>query len=201
VVDDDVAADVLDEWLRATALNDVAHMRDLLDEGAVSIDTRHPLGWTALHVGECSSAPSIAAAVHGSEAAVRLLVERGADVDARDEYSAKAGAGYEARFHRRTHMSTAMRASADFEGTTALHYAALNGHRRVVDLLLHARESACTPQIHIFVSSLTIQKNKIFIVKSGVLKCAPTRHAFGKWANATRHPFGKGANATRLALS
>ncbi len=46
-------------------------------KGGIDVNTRHPLGWNALH----------AAVVNGKMDAVKFLVENGADVNAKDEFS------------------------------------------------------------------------------------------------------------------
>lgn len=97
-------ADVVFAFFEACDQGDVARLRETLDAEPTLVteenpDAAHP-GWTGLHT----------AAKLGHAAAVRLLLERGADPKAREVGDA----------------------------TSPLHWAAAGGHRDVVELLLQA---------------------------------------------------------------
>ncbi|GLE08751.1 hypothetical protein PINS_up020166 [Pythium insidiosum] len=62
-----------DEFFDAIDAGDVARVRALLADDGVDVNTRHSLGPTPLHC----------AAKHGHADVVRLLLTRGAHVDAR----------------------------------------------------------------------------------------------------------------------
>lgn len=46
----DITDFTINEWLLAAATNNHVRMRQMLKEGSVSVNSRHELGWTALHV-------------------------------------------------------------------------------------------------------------------------------------------------------
>ena len=64
------------QLLVAAKQSDVAKMDHLLRSG-VDLNCRHPLGWSALHT----------AVINGSWKVIKFLVQRGADVNVRDEFS------------------------------------------------------------------------------------------------------------------
>ena len=68
--------DLEKDFISAAKDNDTKTMKKLLMKG-LDVNCRHSLGWNALH----------AAVANGHWAAVRLLVESGADVNAKDEFS------------------------------------------------------------------------------------------------------------------
>jgi ankyrin repeat protein len=96
---------------------------------------------------------------------VQALLDSGADVNAGDEFGTATTVSQ--RYHmnvfegvlgrhvecvhlcavlyqRQTHFGDQLRAGANFEGTTPLHYAVLAGDERIVQMLLDAREWGAT---------------------------------------------------------
>lgn len=68
--------DEAEQFIVAAKENNLKALEKLLSSG-VDVNCRHPLGWNALH----------AAVVNGNWAAIKLLVESGADINAKDEFS------------------------------------------------------------------------------------------------------------------
>lgn len=64
------------QFLRAAKDNNVKVLNQLLKNG-VDVNCRHPLGWNALHT----------AVINGHSDIIRLLIKKGADVNAKDEFS------------------------------------------------------------------------------------------------------------------
>lgn len=102
-------------------------------------DSKHPMGWAAIHV----------AAANNNVKMVRFWLDHGADVDIADDYEGASGgsrfssggvASFESIFDmikaRQQEFSTYLDPRADFGGFTALHYACLNGNRKIIELLL-----------------------------------------------------------------
>ena len=94
---------------------------------------RHPLGWTALHV----------AAVNGRYGVVEALVDAGADLDAKEEFStafrvarSKKMNALEVTIRREEEFHDSLNPNRSFEGSTALHYAALVDSFKTVKILL-----------------------------------------------------------------
>ncbi|KAJ8298180.1 hypothetical protein KUTeg_024711 [Tegillarca granosa] len=99
------------------------------------VNTRHALGWTALHV----------AAIQGDEKAVSILIKAGADINAGDNYANYQITGREKQLHglqvmlmREEEFSNGLSSHANFKGCTPLHYAVLSDNFRIVQLLLEA---------------------------------------------------------------
>ena len=65
-----------EKFIVAAKDNDLKTLKKLLGKG-VNVNCRHRLGWSALH----------SAVVNGNWDAIKFLVESGADVNAKDEFS------------------------------------------------------------------------------------------------------------------
>lgn len=120
------------DLFEAAALGDVARLRALLEAAPDGLAARSHDGWTALHL----------AAHFGQAAAVRFLLDRGADVAARSAnrlantalHAALAG-GDRAVIELLLARGAAVN-SRQHGGFTALHAAAQSGRLDLVDLLL-----------------------------------------------------------------
>ncbi|KAI1294249.1 Caseinolytic peptidase B -like protein [Halotydeus destructor] len=123
------------ELFAAARSNDVAKIRNIIsqNEGRDLVLSRHPLGWTALHL----------AAVLGHKDVIVELVKAGADIDAEDEFSSVSVMSRERRLNylhvltvREEEFYDGFRANASFKGCTPLHYAVLTNDSDVVSLLI-----------------------------------------------------------------
>ena len=113
-----------DKLFRAVKLGNAKEVRKLLETGQVSVEERHPLGWT----------PLMLAAVSGKAEVVSVLLEAGADPNAEEEFQMVYNT---ARMHgihslevqaaREEDFSNRLSPRANFRGCTALNYAALTG--------------------------------------------------------------------------
>jgi uncharacterized protein len=125
------APDELDVW-DAAALGQTERMRTLLDEDPGRVDAVSGDGFRPLAL----------AAFFGHEEGVRVLLERGADPRARGTGAIRttaleaATAADETAIARLLLEAGADPASAQPDGFTPLHAAAVNGNRELYDLLL-----------------------------------------------------------------
>jgi len=120
------------ELITAAMVGNIEQMAALVEAGA-EVDGRHPYGWTALH----------AAAVNGRSAAVQWLLQRGADANAREEFSSIYQVGREqgrspvaVRAVREAEFSARLNCHQMFRGFTPLHYAVLAHDQASVRLLM-----------------------------------------------------------------
>ncbi|KAK3099800.1 hypothetical protein FSP39_009839 [Pinctada imbricata] len=111
----------------------MVHIFCRLLETGVDVNSRHELGWTALHV----------AAIAQSTRMVELLLQNGADPNVEDEYSNYLTVGREKGIHplhvmmtREEEFSSHLSPRANFRGCTPLHYAVLMGDERTAKALL-----------------------------------------------------------------
>ncbi len=73
-------------FIKACKENDVKELKELLKKG-VDVNGKHPLGWYALH----------AAVINGHLDVVRMLIEKGADINVKEEYSSATRVASQAR--------------------------------------------------------------------------------------------------------
>lgn len=104
-----------------------------MSNGQIDANTRHPLGWRPLHV----------AAVNGRYGVVEALIDAGADVDAKEEFStafrvarSQKMNSLEVTLRREEEFHDSLNPNRSFEGSTALHYAALVDSFNAVKVLL-----------------------------------------------------------------
>ncbi|KAM7443876.1 hypothetical protein ABFA07_007448 [Porites harrisoni] len=125
---------IVERMCRTAKHNDSTELQRLIGQGH-DVNQRHPLGWTPLHV----------AAMNRSERCLALLIEAGADVNAREEFSTafktaqkKHMRSFDVIFIRDDDFSERLHRSANFSGFTPLHYAALADSLECVHLLVDA---------------------------------------------------------------
>ncbi|CAH3191448.1 unnamed protein product [Porites evermanni] len=125
---------IVERMCRTAKHNDSTELQRLISQGH-DVNQRHPLGWTPLHV----------AAMNRSKRCLALLIEAGADVNAREEFSTafktaqkKHMRSFDVIFIRDDDFSERLHRSANFSGFTPLHYAALADSLECVHLLVDA---------------------------------------------------------------
>ena len=108
-------------------------VRRILSNKEIDPNTRHPLGWTALHV----------AAVNGRYGVVEGLLDAGADPDTKEEFSTAMRMARSRRLNsldvtirREEEFHDSLNPNRSFEGSTALHYATLVDSYNTVKVLL-----------------------------------------------------------------
>ncbi|KAL0279756.1 UNVERIFIED_CONTAM: hypothetical protein PYX00_001247 [Menopon gallinae] len=121
------------KFLQAAQLGNLHEILSLLSDG-IDVNTRHPLGWTALHV----------ASVNGQLKVVEALLKAGADPDLGDNFSSAQKVATDNNINyqdvcsrRLQEFNTKINYNASFQGFTALHYAGLINDMRVVKALLN----------------------------------------------------------------
>ncbi|KAK0073001.1 hypothetical protein PV325_010397, partial [Microctonus aethiopoides] len=124
-------------FFKAAQHGNISDLKRALADG-VDINSRHILGWTALHC----------AAINGNTEAVQFLLIHGADVNAIDEFVNVYKTAKDKRIHtldvllqREEEFSDILNIlnnKTTFKGFTALHYAVLAGSYACVRVLLDA---------------------------------------------------------------
>ena len=131
---DGFTSDQLKKFLKACQRGDVYDVLQYIKNGA-DPNSRHPLGWAALHV----------AAMNGNGEVVEQLIKAGADVNLPEDYTNIYQTAQEKRMHsidvmvsRQADFSDDLNLRANFRGCTALHYAVLADDIGVISVLLDA---------------------------------------------------------------
>jgi ATP-dependent Clp protease ATP-binding subunit ClpB len=121
-------------FLKAVKAGNYSRVAAAIKSGA-DPNSRHHLGWSALHV----------AAVNGHREIVELLLKSGADPNLPDEYTNIYHTARDKGMHsldvmvmREDEFSSSLNMRANFRGCTPLHYAVLADDPAVVSLLLEA---------------------------------------------------------------
>ncbi|XP_068718120.1 mitochondrial disaggregase-like [Montipora capricornis] len=129
-----ISSGVAERMCRSAKHNDSFELERFIKQGH-DVNQRHPLGWTPLHV----------AAINGSERCMTLLIEAGADVNAKEEFTTpfkmaqkKHMRSFDVIFMREDDFSDKLHQRANFNGFTPLHYAALADSRECVRCLIDA---------------------------------------------------------------
>ncbi|XP_076675743.1 mitochondrial disaggregase [Andrena cerasifolii] len=120
------------QFFRAVQHGNMPDLVKILKDG-IDINIRHSLGWTALHV----------AAINGRPEVIKLLLSKGADVNAGDEFVNVYKTAIEKGIHsldvlivREDEFSDRLNTRATFKGCTPLHYAVLADSKACVKILL-----------------------------------------------------------------
>ncbi|XP_033215350.1 caseinolytic peptidase B protein homolog isoform X2 [Belonocnema kinseyi] len=121
-------------FFRAAQYGNIPDLKKALADG-MNVNSKHPLGWTALHV----------AAINGKSEVVKFLISNGADINAGDEFINVYKTAMEKGLHtldvltkRDEEFSDHLNKRATFKGCTALHYATLSNSKECVKYLLDA---------------------------------------------------------------
>ncbi|XP_043486600.1 caseinolytic peptidase B protein homolog isoform X2 [Polistes fuscatus] len=121
-------------FFRAAQYGNVPELTRALSDG-IDVNARHHMGWTALQ----------AAAMNGKVDAVKILIERGADLNAGDNFINVYKTAMQKGFHtievlqiRSNEFFDGLNSKATFHGFTALHYAVLANSRSCIKALLDA---------------------------------------------------------------
>ncbi|RLU24499.1 hypothetical protein DMN91_002588 [Ooceraea biroi] len=119
-------------FFHATQCGDIAALKRAIANG-VDVNTRHPLGWTALHT----------AAINQMPEAIKVLLDNGVDINAGDNFTNVYRTAKEKSMHlmdvlvrREEEFSDRLNNQANFKGCTALHYAVLANSMACVQTLL-----------------------------------------------------------------
>ncbi|GFN87524.1 caseinolytic peptidase b protein homolog [Plakobranchus ocellatus] len=130
----------IETFLTACRLGVVSEVSRLIQLG-MKVDSRHELGWSALHV----------AAVNKRSEVVKILLEAGADPNVLDQFSTVTLKSREKQLNalhvlltREEEFSDRLSNRANFQNCTPLHYAVLVNDMECVKLLLEA-DSESTP--------------------------------------------------------
>ncbi|KAF7386824.1 caseinolytic peptidase B protein isoform X1 [Vespula maculifrons] len=121
-------------FFRAAQYGNIPELKRALSDG-IDVNERHPLGWTALQ----------AAAINGKGDAVKFLIEKGADLNAGDNFINVYKTAMQKGLHtievlqkRSDEFFDGLNSRASFHGFTALHYAVLANSKSCVKALLDA---------------------------------------------------------------
>ncbi|XP_021964503.1 caseinolytic peptidase B protein homolog [Folsomia candida] len=121
------------KFLDAAKKGDNFVLKRMIDQKLVNINSRHTLGWTALHV----------AAMNGYASTVKLLIDNGADINLGDEFTTAFHIAKKTQMHslevqieREDEFSDRLSNRVNFKGCTALHYAVLSDDLTTVKVLL-----------------------------------------------------------------
>lgn len=122
------------DFIYAAKYGNIQELKRLMQSG-VDVNTKHPLGWNALH----------AAAINGQAKAAQLLIEKGIDIDAGDEFTSIHKVAKEKQLpvlqvlqYREEEFFDRLNSNVNFKGFTALHYAVLIDSVDCVQLLVDA---------------------------------------------------------------
>ncbi|TGZ48126.1 mitochondrial disaggregase [Temnothorax longispinosus] len=117
---------------RAVQYGNISELKRSIADG-IDVNTRHPLGWTALQT----------AAINQREEIIKILLDNGADVNAGDNFVNVYRTAMEKGLHsldvltkREEEFSDRLNNRATFQGFTALHYAVLADSKSCVKALL-----------------------------------------------------------------
>ncbi|XP_011685269.1 PREDICTED: caseinolytic peptidase B protein homolog isoform X2 [Wasmannia auropunctata] len=119
-------------FFRAVQYGNISELKKSIADG-IDVNTRHPLGWTALQT----------AAINQREEIIKILLKNGADVNAGDNFVNVYRTAMEKGLHsvdvltkREEEFSDRLNNRASFQGFTALHYAVLADSKACVKALL-----------------------------------------------------------------
>ncbi|KOC58912.1 Caseinolytic peptidase B protein like protein [Habropoda laboriosa] len=153
------------QFFRAAKYGNIPELTNII-KGGIDVNTRHSLGWTALHLAAISAQPE----------AIKLLLKNGADVNAPDEFINVYGSAIEKGLHtldvlmiREEEFSDHLNSRATFKGFTPLHYAVLADSKACVQALL---DGGADPTIQNESGHRAVE-----YAKDGELKEMLTKHA------------------------
>ncbi|XP_015428991.1 PREDICTED: caseinolytic peptidase B protein homolog [Dufourea novaeangliae] len=152
-------------YFKAAQYGNILELEKSLKEG-VDVNTRHPLGWTALHV----------AAINKKLEVIKYLLKKGVDVNAGDEFVNVYKTAKDKGIHsldvlmiREEEFSDRLNSRATFKGFTPLHYAVLADSKSCVQALL---DGGADPTIENESGHRAVE-----YAKDGELKEMLTKHA------------------------
>ncbi|CAF1107503.1 unnamed protein product [Didymodactylos carnosus] len=108
-------------------------LKRLIEQENINVNSRHPLGWSVLHV----------AVINNNIECVRYLLQKGADPNVCDEYTNVSQMAKKLQWHpvqvhsaREEEFCDRLSSRATFKGFTPLHYAVLMDNIEIVQLLI-----------------------------------------------------------------